>query len=198
METKKTIALICIFVFNLFFSYRKDTFNKSFEDFCTAQGFSNLLTETYKKEVDEKENFVELKKNCQLVQFSKYVSNDDQEIYLFSNFVTSNCGLVPTVQAGCYMLNSNNTWKEVTKAVMPDVSFMDFYGEDAKPPKGYENLGTVRYELRKNNSVTLVLEQNWANDDPKKERIFNQVKYSAIDLKWNKKDGVFTIKKWLR
>ncbi len=197
MGKKLSYVIVCVAIINLFFTTRQENFTQSFEKFCVAQGFSHLLTESFIKEINEKKSFVELKKNCQLVQFTKVTTNEDEDIFLFSNFVTSNCGLIPTVNTGCYTYN-NNEWTDVTKKVMPQISFLEFYGDDQKPPKGYENIGTYRYELHKNGDVKLVLEQNWSNDDPKKERIFNQVKYSAIDLKWNKADGNFTIKKWLR
>lgn len=166
-----------------------------FDLFCAANGFEYLQEKVIKKKINEKQGVIELIKNCEVTQFCRFTMNDGKEMYVFANYKSPVCAQL-VINQGCYKFENGN-WTLLNN-VLPNLKFFDFYGFKQKPPVGFENIGTTTIHISKNKAITLLLEQNWISKNPKKERILNQAMFTAVRLKWSKKEGRFKIKKWIR
>jgi predicted adenine nucleotide alpha hydrolase (AANH) superfamily ATPase len=196
MITRLFSLVLCLQLATISFAKKFEKFEDAFVDFCAFKKIEYLITPDFKKEINEKKAFLVLHKNAHIVQFGRYNTDAGKEIYIFNYFADTSY-LKAGIITGCYTYE-NDLWVEVTDQVMPLLNFKDFYGPNIAPPKKYMHTVQFRYELHKNDFIKLIIEPYWDGNDEKKDRIFEQKKYSALQLKWNKKAGKFEINKWLR
>ncbi len=168
----------------------------AYESFSQQVKSELLFNSTFKKEVDENNSFIELKKDDVTVQFGKYNGKSNEDIYVF-NFFKDSLYYNSKISIGCYK-HIDNKWVEVTDEVMPMLTFADFYNDHTAPPKSYNNKIQFRFILHKTKILNIVIEPFTNKGDDKFDRIFDQRKYAAVKAKWNKKEGKFEIIKWLK
>lgn len=196
MVTKMTTLCLSFFILIGSFANDFESFEDAFKSFCSFKKIEAAITPEFKKTVNEKKAFIEMTKDEYLIQFGRYNNAAGTDIYVF-NFFADTSYFRAGISIGCFQYINNN-WVEVTDVVMPMLNFKDFYGPNSAPPKTYMNTVQFRYELHKTDYMKMIIEPKWDGVDLKKERIFDQKKYSALQLKWNKNKGKFEINKWLR
>ncbi len=197
MTTKHLLAVLLVACAALAFkSPPSENIADVFSSFCTNNGFQHLTEEVKEKKIDEKQGYLIFYKNCELIQFGRFKAADGSEIFGFSNFKSGTCNQ-QYIDEGFFKFE-NDKWVSLGKNVLPEVTFLQMYGSDQTPPQGFENIGTTRIEIIDKNTIVLVLEKNWAQLDEKKQRILDQAKFTAVELKWDKLEAKFKIKKWIR
>jgi hypothetical protein len=194
----RTITTLCVAVLVCAVVKAQDnnTIEESFKSFCGQKGFAYLNDNSFSREFNEKNNLAELKKGQLTIQFAAYSRGDGSRLYVYSYFKDTCCS-APEITSACY-IKENGGWKEVTREVMPQWTFNDFYGPDVAPPSQYVNSVTYRYVLHKNNQLHVVVEPSGVKLDEKFVRIFEQRKYAAVQTRWNSNTNHFEIQKWLK
>jgi hypothetical protein len=168
---------------------------EQFRQFCSEQRLAYMNNSDYTPEINEKDNFIEIKKNNLTIQFSGYTRNDGTPMYVFSSYKDTCCGS-PEITAACY-IRENNAWKNITADAVPALTYNDFFGRDVAAPSQYQQAVQFRYVLHTNNQMEVVVEPRGQFDE-KFLRIFEARRYAAVQMKWNRNANKFEIRKWLK
>jgi hypothetical protein len=186
-------AVICLGVK----AQQEKTIKAAFKDFCSKKGYNYLNDNGFSAEYNEKNSLAELKKGMLTIQFAAYDRGAGQKLYVYSYFKDTCCS-APEITSACFTYSDAAGWQDITKEVMPELTFKDFYGPDVAPPSQYLNTVQFRYVLHKNNQLHVVVEPLGVKLDEKFVRIFEQRKYAAVQTKWNSNSNKFEIQKWLK